>query len=63
MLIPSQQIANIASIKHPKMNEISSDAQPDIIPREGNKGLRDGMLPTRLRCKQQRSRQLTTRSD
>jgi hypothetical protein len=54
MLISSQHIANVASIKHPKVNEISSDAQPDIIPREGNKGPRNGMLPTRLRCKQQK---------
>jgi hypothetical protein len=38
------------------VNEISSDARPDEIPREGNKGKRDGMLHTRLRRKQRKTK-------
>jgi hypothetical protein len=36
------------------VNEISSDARSDEIPREGNKGKRDGMLHTRLLRKQRK---------
>jgi hypothetical protein len=49
----SQQIAFAASIKHQKVNEISCDANPDIVPHEGNKGRRHGMMHTHLHCKQQ----------
>jgi hypothetical protein len=48
----SQQNAFVASIKHHTVNEISCHANPDIIPREGNKGRRHGMMHTHLHCKQ-----------
>jgi hypothetical protein len=48
----SQQTASVASIKHQMVNEISCDANPDIVPREGNKGRRHGMMHTHLHRKQ-----------
>jgi hypothetical protein len=53
MMNSNQQIASVASIKHQMVNEISCDASPDIIPREGNKGKRHGMMHTHPHCKQQ----------
>jgi hypothetical protein len=35
------------------VNEISCDANSDIIPREGNKGRRHGIMHTHPHCKQQ----------
>jgi hypothetical protein len=53
MMNSKQQSAFVASIKHQTVNEISCHANPDIIPREGNKGRRHGMMHTHLHCKQQ----------
>jgi hypothetical protein len=54
MLIPSQHIANVASTKHPEVNEVSSDALPDKASRRRPKGRCDGKLHTHLCCKQQK---------
>jgi alpha-D-ribose 1-methylphosphonate 5-triphosphate synthase subunit PhnI len=49
----SQRTALVASIKHQTVKEISCDANPDIIPRQGNKDRGHGMMHTHLHCKQQ----------
>jgi hypothetical protein len=56
MLISSQHNANVASTKHPRVNEITSDALPDKASRRRPKGRCDGKLHAHL-CRKQQKKQ------
>jgi hypothetical protein len=58
MLTSSQHIANVASTKHPEVNEVSSDALPDKASRRRPKGRCDGMLHTHLCRKRQKKQEV-----
>jgi hypothetical protein len=62
MLISRQHIANEASIKHHIGERDFVGCTSRWVPREGNKGKRDGILHTRLRRKQ-RKMQVAKRID